>query len=412
MLANTASAQKLVAKVRLQYGATKNTVLDSTIYYHSGTKGNNPGKYNIPEFELMEDSSYTYQDNNGTVTLVSKTLCYYSGTDFDSSITYELNNGQWEQDSRVWIKYASNKPDTVFYENWSSQWKRWSNSSRIIYTWASNNVATRIRQTWRFQGGGSWRNDSKHLYQWSGSNETSFIEQDWSSNNWVDASKRETSYSAGRKSQVNNFSYSGGSWKDQNRYVYFYDGNARLTLIQQDIYTTTWENNNGRDTFIYNTTGMQPDSMIRTGIIFPPNFTNIGKWSYDYLTSGSDKMTQELSLSWDGTSTWKQTDGQDSINRWYWGWNVNVEDVEKGNKTVSVYPSPASNVIHIALDGIKEGARTNFAIISMDGRLVKNWAENAKANTTMSINEVPAGTYILEVNDGTQKRVKRFVVSK
>ncbi len=415
LFANVANAQKLIAKAHIAYNSNGNVIQDSIVYYHSGTKGNNPGKYKIPEFELMEDSSYLYEDNGGTPALKSKTLSYYTGTDFDSSVTYEYNNGQWENDSKVWIKYKSNKPDTVFYQSWSSQWKTWRTTSRIIYTWAGNNILTRLRQTYSFQGGGQWRNNRMHTYTWSGSNETSFIDQKWSTSGggqWVDSIKRETTYSAGKISQVNIFSSSGGNWVNKDRYLHYYDGQGRRNLIQQDIYTSTWENDNGRDSFIYNGTGTYPDTMIRIGKIFPPNFTNIGKWGYKYLTATSGKMTEETSFSWDGTSSWRQANNQDTINHWYWGWNVNVEDVDKAKDMVNVYPSPASDVINISLDGIKEGVRTHFAIVSMDGRLIKNWAENAKATTQMSINEVPAGTYILEVNDGKQKLVRQFVVSK
>src|SRR5690606_2163651 len=127
-------------------------------------------------------------------------------------------------------------------------------------------------------------------------------------------------YAAGKVSQVDFFLSNSGTWTPQRRELYNYDGNSRLTHIQQDIYTGTWEVDNARDTFFYNGTAAFPDTMVRVAKIFPPNFTNVGKWGYEYLVDNSGRLTMETSLSWDGIGSWKQTNNQDSINNWYYGW--------------------------------------------------------------------------------------------
>ena len=188
VLAGSGYAQnmKLIAKTNATYRSTGSYTEDSVHYFHSGTKANNLYKYKIPEFEHMADSVYHLRYSGGKLDWYEKTICYYSGSDFDSSITYDINgSGNWELAWRTTIKYAGGKPDTVFYEYYNSGGRGgpgWRNSSRIIYTWSGNNVLTRLRQTYSFGGGGNppgWRNNRMWTYTYSGSNETSYIDQKW-----------------------------------------------------------------------------------------------------------------------------------------------------------------------------------------------------------------------------------------
>ncbi|MCB9047437.1 MAG: T9SS type A sorting domain-containing protein [Chitinophagales bacterium] len=420
-------SQKLIAKTHATYRTNGSYTEDSTQYFHSGNKTVSIGKYKIPEFEDMADSIYVFKYNTTSKTLEidSKTLCYYTGTDFDSSITYVPNGSLgWKYSLRTKIKYSGGKPDTVTYETYSSGGgggggAGWRNSSRIIYTWSSNNVATRLRQTYSFGGGGGggagWKNNRMWTYTYSGNNETSYIDQKWSSSgggSWTDSFKRETTYAAGKISEVNTFKSSGSAWTPDTKNVYSRDGNSRLIQIKQDIYTgSAWEANRV-DTNIYlaNNTTAFPDTAVAFAFLFG-NINNIGKWYYSYLSKTDGRYTNETSLSWDGTTAWRQTDGQDSINYWYYGWNLSVDEVSSKTDMVEIYPSPASNTINIKLDGIKD-EQVHFVILDMQGKLMKNWIGKTQPVTTMSIDELPAGNYVLHIQGDTQVANKRFVVTK
>jgi len=413
----TKAQQKLVAFTHAIYHTSGTITEDSTRYYHSGTKANSPGKYKIPEFTYMADSFYVYKYDNTSKTMVpnTRTIFTYTGTDFKESITDSFKNNAWSKKIRTRAIYVSGKPDTIYYDSWSTQGGgSWGVRSRIIYTWNGNNVASRERHTYdwnnttkKFQ----WNNRSMWTYTYSGNEETEFIEQNWSSGSYQNVSKRTTTIAAGKPSEMHKYTWTSGAWKDQTWNKYTRDGSSRLLLDYQQIYGgSAWEDNQ-KDTSIYiagNTTQFR-DTLVSLAFTFG-NYINKGKWSFKYLPDG--RMTEQFSLSWDGVSVWKQTDNVDSIEKWYYDWNVSVENVATNNTKLNVYPSPASNTINITLDGMATNKQIDFAIVDMQGRLMKNWAVMATNVTTMSIDELAAGNYILYVTDGTQKATKQFVVNK
>ncbi|HEY9178006.1 MAG TPA: T9SS type A sorting domain-containing protein, partial [Flavipsychrobacter sp.] len=403
---------RLMAKAHRMYSTTGNIIEDSVRYFHSGTKGSSAGKYKIPEFELMEDSMHVFTKSGTGVKWTGRRVSTYTGTDFDQSIYYTWSDSanNWRNSLRTRIKYKSAKPDTVFYDSWGFG-NNWRSSSCMVYTWSSNNVATCTRLTYSFGGGGNppgWRFNRRWSYAYSGNNETELIEAKYSGGNWVDSFKRTTTYTTGRITDVSTYKYSGGNWLDDTKSTYAYDGNSRLLTIKRDIYVSVWEPNR-IDTFIYVPSNSNyADTMVRYSF-FLGNFLNDGKYAYKRLYDG--RPTELLSMSWDNTQ-WKQTNNQDSIDNWYYNWGVNVEKVESLNNNINIYPSPANNTIHIKLDVATQDKHVQFAIMDMQGRVVKNWSEYSKDETTMTVNELPSGNYILQVEDGSFRGVRKFTISR
>lgn len=413
LFATVSKAQmRLMAKAHRMYNSAGSILEDSVRYFHSGAKGTSAGKFKMPEFEVMEDSMHVYENGSGQMQLVARRVSKYTGTNFDTSISYELNNGSWRNDTRTSILYKSGKPDTVYYDSWRTQGGgSWRNTVKMAYTWSSNNIAsvTRMART-GFGGSGAFRNSWQTTYQYNGSNVTDSIYKTWDTTNaqFVNVARKTVTYTGGKITEVSTFTWKSGNWADDSKSIYAYDGNSRLMTVKRDIYVSAWEPNR-IDTFMYVSTNTLPDTMMRLGFQFG-GYVNQGKFAYKYLFDG--RLTELLTLSWDGISVWKQTNNQDSIDNWYYAWGVNVEKVESLNNTINIYPSPANNAIHITLEGIEQGKHVQFAIMDMQGRLVKNWAEHSRTETTMSVSELPSGTYILFVEDGTFKGVRKFTVSR
>lgn len=414
LLATISKAQmRLMGKAHRTYVSTGNIIEDSTRYFHSGAKGTSAGKYKIPEFEVMEDSSHVFTKSGTGVKWVGRKVTLYNGSDFNYSTYYTWSDSanNWRNNLRTRIIYASNKPDTVYYDTWSSFGSgSWRASTRIMYTWNSNNIATQTRQTRGFGGANPpWTNRERYTYTWASGNETEMIIAKWKSGAWEDSFKRTTTYTAGKATDVSTFKWNGSTWGDDTKSTYAYDGNSRLLTIKRDIYTGVWEPNR-IDTFMYLPANTTPyaDTIMRISYLLG-SFNNEGKFAYEHLSDG--RPTQLVTMSWDG-SAWKQTNNQDSIDNWYYDWNVNVENIDLNNSKISIYPSPANTTIHITLGSMVQDKHIQFAIMDMQGRVVKNWSEYSKAETTMSVNDLPSGNYILNVNDGTFKGVRKFTVSK
>lgn len=420
LVATGASAQqmKLIAKAKAM-GPSEATQ-DSIIYFHSGTKGNNPpGKYNIPEFRYMEDSNRVFGLDGGNIVVKSKNVFYYTGNDVDSIITYELNNGTWENDSKTYVQYASGKPDTVFHYSWSTFGgnSSWRESSRDIYTWSGNNFATHIYQTRSFGGGGGgpqWRNRRKYTVTYSSGMESVYIDAKWDSNNnkWEDSFKRETTYAAGKISQIDNSLWDGSTWKDNDKEIYSYDGQGRLETVNTEFLNSgSWVKN---DLYTYYYTGAtpNPDSMTHVNNTFgntPPQYINQTK--HVYAANSANQRVEERVESWDGTGAYQYA-GSDTTLRWYYGWNVNVEEVKTSENKILIYPSPANDVINLVVDGAYSKGEVEFAIVNMQGRVVKSWKDRDAKTATVTVRELPAGNYILKLSNSNQSRSERFSIVK
>lgn len=399
------------AQMKLQATSKANntgSVSDSVKYFHSGAKGYGTPKYlRVPEFELMEDSSHIFSAG----VLTKKTVSTYTGTDFNQKITQTLNSGNWRNSGRTRIVYKSNKPDTVYYDTWSTMGSgSWRLGSCIVYTWSADNVASATRLTRSFGRNPKWENDWKTSYGYSGGNISDSAHQEWTSGAWTNKERKKYTWTAGKLTQVDLDGGTGTTWTPFYRATYTYDGNGRVILIDNKASNGSggWKNFQ-RDTIMYNAgnTTSAPDTLLRVDAS-TGNFVNQYQLGFEYMPNGL--VTKRTSLQWDGVSKFIHG-GQDSVLRWYWDYNVSVEKLDGKGYVLNVYPSPASNTINIAIQG-GDSRQVQYAIVDMQGRVVKNWNEAAQAVSTVSIAELPAGNYMLHINDGSQTATRKFSVVK
>lgn len=415
LIATGASAQQMKLLARAKAQGTNEATQDSVVYFHSGTKGNNPpGKYNIPEYELMEDSAHVYTINNGNIALTQRIVKYYTGNDLDSSVTYELDNGSWKAEARTVVSFSGNKPDTIKNYTWSS-WGGggWRLSSYNVYTWSGNDAAT-ISNRRRFQWGG-YRWDYRITRSYSSGNTIDSLFEDWQGNDtsgsWQNEYKIAYTYSAGQLASYFAEQWVSGAWQDKDKGTYSNNAGTReLTTEYYDAMNTTWIPD---DKYTWYMTGSNPpDSMIYVNNTFgsnPPQYINQRKHIYTHNSAGQ-QVTERIE-SWDGTTSWVYT-GSDTTIRHYYGWNVNVEEVKTSENKILIYPSPANDVINIEVAGAYSKGEVEFAIVNMQGRVVKSWKDRDAKAATVTVRELPAGNYILMLSNSNQSRSERFTIVK
>lgn len=418
VVADEANAQmKLTAKTHATYRTAGSYTEDSTVYFHSGTKGTGTPKFDIPEFQMMEDSSYTYSYNSSTsaLELANKVVTTYNASgNTETKITSNYNNGSWANSRRTRVTYASNKPDTVFYDNWGSGrgGSSWRVSSAMVYTWNGNNVATAISLTRNFGGSAYWKDISRKSYSWNAANKmTDSTYATYASNTWTNVEKRVITYDASNKrNTMTRDSWNGTGWDNGFKTTYQYDANARLILRNEERNNSGWKPNS-RDTLMYNSGNATtaPDTVIRL-LATTGTLANIQKIGYEYLTNGL--INKRTTIEWNGTTAFVQNNGYDSIDVWYWGFNVGVDDMESKASVMDVYPNPATDVLHINIDGI-ENKKVTFTIVNVEGRIVNSWQEAVtQSGVSVSITDMPAGMYILQMNDGDKTSVRKFVIQR
>ena len=81
------------------------------------------------------------------------------------------------------------------------------------------------------------------------------------------------------------------------------------------------------------------------------------------------------------------------------------------NKGVSFYPNPVKDQLQLVLNSEEKGELT-VSVISMKGAVIKQWKlnkENIELKQTLSLSELPAGNYILQVFSKGFKESKPFI---
>lgn len=419
LISDAFAQRKLIATSHTK-GAAR-IVEDSVIYRHSANSAN-AGKFNIPEYEYMEDEKIVYGLDGSNLVPKTKTNVTYNNAEFQESITQKWENGAWENDEKVTMVFKNGKPDTVTVESWStfggnSSWRR---SERFYYTWSGDNFATKTRQRYSFGGGGSppgWRNSRMWTASYGTQGMTSIVEAKWDNGMWEDTSKKTITYDAvlNNISQILYQVWGTFAWESKSKDDYtLYNPSGLVSQIITSLFDGTNWNEYKKLVYHYvdpNDATSAPDSIIHSEINLPPNYANV----YKHIIKSDPvdkKMLQDSVMSWNGIDKWVY-ESFDTSNNWYWGWNVNVETVKDNNQdNITVYPSPASNQITINLEGIRNESDFHFTIIDIQGRTVKSWSETAVDKTTISINDLPAGSYMLHVRSDNRFEVERFVVSK
>jgi hypothetical protein len=84
----------------------------------------------------------------------------------------------------------------------------------------------------------------------------------------------------------------------------------------------------------------------------------------------------------------------------------------KADALVKVYPTPARDVITIALDNASSYTIQSVSIISMDGRVMKSSGVGGKSTTQLDVSSVPAGVYMLQVRTTHQTINKTISIAR
>ncbi|MEZ5018091.1 MAG: T9SS type A sorting domain-containing protein [Flavipsychrobacter sp.] len=410
-----ANAQmRLVADAHYRYAGTTYNLMDSNKYEHS-SNGYATAQFNIPVFDNQFDMGYLYKVVSGNATLSERTTTTFSSNNIDMSTTDTTSDGgtTWKGKRRVKINYVSGKPDTVFYANWSNFGSgSWFTNRKTAYVFTGNNITSETSQRYVFGMGAGWRNDYRNTYSYSGANKvTSLIHEEWnnSSKIWENKTKAETSYNGSNQPLVvNNYNWDGSAWVINDRDNYTYNAGKLESIASEFYFSGTWT---GSYKNTYYGTGAHPDSMIRQSWDQINKFY-INNIKYYYKHNGAGQVTELRTETWDGIGSFKPTSNADSMNRYYYWWPTNVATNTVVEKALMVYPSPANNLVSIKLSGDVYGKPVRFTVTDMSGRIVKSWSGISSPKMSVSVADLPTGSYILTANNAEDIQSQRFSVEK
>jgi hypothetical protein len=408
--ANSASAQRLLAKSHYDYVGSAFAVQDSTVYFYSGTRGLTAPNYNIDDFAIPFDSTKAYSSPTLQTNRVTQT--FDASDNLLTSILQTYSGGNYTNSKKTNVIYVGSSPDTVVHQNWSTFGSgSWKNADRTYYTFTGTKKSVGVTQTAQMMGG--WKNSSRTTWSYSGSNFSTILIESWvsSSSAWSNQSK--TDYTTAGSNTIETKSTWDASltaWVNATQLTRYYSAGTHLDSIKMLNWIAGNWSNVYRITYTYGS-GSTPTGSIRQDAdpFNTVNYLNTKK--YDYIYTGN-YLTQESTQTWNGTAYIYQA-SNDTMNRFYYGmWNIGVNNQPSLiPNDIIVYPCPANDVLYISMPGSTAGAQAEFTIMDIAGHVQKQWTDNQSV-TNISLKELPAGNYIVTVSDGLSVRSERFVVSK
>lgn len=390
---------------------------DSSDYFYTGTNGQTPGNFAIPEFEMMYDSMHVY---SSPTNLSMRTTRTFDGSkNVTEQQTDTMTSSGWRGKELVTITYKSGKPDSALTERWSSfGGGGWRNSSLIVYNTFSGKYPTSLTAwSWSMGGGGNWRSNYKQSITYNGSGQiTNLEEQDYYSHlsGFRNVSRISITYNGTKPSTENLYTWdtTNNSWLVTNRATYTFNTDGTVKEREDQFYFQgTWYNSAlYQYTYSNPSFGKNPDSMIHlewSAISSPQQYLN--KRLYTYTWNGANQILTMDTKGWDaGTSTWKATFGDSIVHNYYESfWPVSINNTNIANyNSVKVYPNPANDLLNI--DMPRQGTATHFTIYSVNGQVAKEWDNETK----VSVSDLTSGVYFLNVSNGQMVTTKRFVISR
>jgi len=132
-----------------------------------------------------------------------------------------------------------------------------------------------------------------------------------------------------------------------------------------------------------------------------PNFLYFDAWHENtYFYNHENMLTKEISSNLIGTD-WMQY----YVVTWYWS----PKEIETGilkitntHPAVRVYPNPASSLLTIETE---QTTHVNYGIYSLTGQLQMQGKLQGET-TTININSLPKGIYLLKISEHTVKIIK------
>lgn len=80
-----------------------------------------------------------------------------------------------------------------------------------------------------------------------------------------------------------------------------------------------------------------------------------------------------------------------------------------GGRTIALFPNPTAGNLFISMEGNWSG-ELSASIMSVHGQVMGNWILPAGGRQQLNVSQLPAGTYLVDLRNGTDRAVERIVI--
>ncbi|MES2762475.1 MAG: T9SS type A sorting domain-containing protein [Bacteroidota bacterium] len=363
----------------------------------NGSVWNISGKYFFTYNTSNKLTSNYAQNWNGTSWENYYRYSYtYDGNGNQTNYLYETGNGNlWVNDKQIACTYDANNNKTfVLNQTWNGS--SWDNVSRDCYTYSSNKVITHLFQNWL---SGSWNDSIKSTYAYDVNNDqVGSLTQMWNGSSWDNYSQFSFNYDVNHNPIASiEQAWDDTIWVNLQKADMVYDTNHNLiSELYQSWGGTSW-GNTLQNFYTWSSTNTITNSLFQKWV--GSSWITSNTYDQNFDTNGS--LESEKRFAWDNTGV--QIISGDSTFHYNQTVVTGITEVSK-NKTISVYPNPATSELNIS-------TLMDYKSI----KLVNSLGETIRIETNkpeaISVSELNNGVYFVQLMDkkGAVMSTKKFV---
>lgn len=379
--------------------------------------------YRIKEFETYDHKNNLLIDRTQRLRLSDSSwqdslqfLYTYDSSSNMLSKTQQRHALDWVNVDRYLYSFdAASNALTVLYQIWSTN--GWQNNYNHAFTYDTyNNRTNDIYQTYdttRF----IWVNIANGDYTFNTSNKVVTEKvQKWIGSSWLDSARYQFGYDMTNtylESKLRDVNIS-ATWVYDTNVVYTYDTNHNMvselhqyywgypTLwMDSSLYTYTYDANHNR------ISALKQNNTTRS---VPTAYQN--EWYEEYSYNNYHQMTSYKSTEWNVIGGFWEPTTADHFHRYYYAIATGVSNTTKQEGDLKIYPSPANDILDIALTWDKE-ENSLIMIYDMSGRLWSQWQTGAKQayHYQYPVVQLPSGIYIISIRNANNEISKIFSVA-
>jgi Secretion system C-terminal sorting domain len=452
---NVAKAQNAIRMVGYSHSLNNGAIYvstDSVSANYSNGRGSDVRKgYSLGKLNFDTLMNWHYNNAANAFIKSSRQLRTYNGNNQVTNETTQnwvLISGTWVNATNSVYSYTGNNLTTYIMQTWDAASNSFLNSSKNVYLYdANNNLGSSIYQTWN-AATTSWTNISKNVYTYdSVANQLTNISQTWNAAtaSWTNISKT-TNVFAAPSTLISvtgqGWDSVGMTWMNNTQRIYTYDSVNDPILNVSTTWnagSSTWTNST-KDIYIYNNTHDRIDDIAQTWDAASTNWMNVSRTMYTYdnnhnqtsmifspwnnaatafvsqnRTRGTyntyNQPTMWITDTWNNGGFWEPTTTDYEDRYTYEAYTTGVAQVENNNNSVQLFPVPANNTLNVTMNW-ETAQSAVVTILDVQGRVWKQWqtATATELNQTVSVNDMPNGTYFVRVAAGNTQVVKSISV--
>lgn len=402
LVAAAQSQQHLVAHSMYRDLSTGRNMVDSAQYQYTSNK---PAY--LPATENWNNDLITHYNKTGLETQRERRKFDANGR--ISEMTLQNPDGStWiDQEQRVYSYDASGNITAEELWTYSTATSSLGKQSKYDYSYDVNGRRLGYT-TYRaaiVSGVPTFVPDERITYTYTGSQLTQMLMENYVSGSWKTASRATYSYPTATTAEELYEDYDGTAWSLSLKILNTLNAAQQLLRSEGQRFTGSFWESVSAQYYSYHSNGKMLSHETKRWVSGIETGENLYEWTYN----SDNNMLTVVSRMWNG-SNYAPT----SQIYYYYAFPTSVSNAPEMEDGIQIYPVPTGDNIYVTMQA--QATQPYKAVLyDATGRIAKavNGMAMAGAHTSsINVQDLPAGNYVLHLNTGTTVATRKVVIAR